>query len=137
LTQIVQLDLDLKYKTNIRDLFQEFDKFPPGAVIGITREMQPVYRGTNFQALCSSADFFPSLSKISNQTLQVRSDCLTVSTQVQHQNRTSQSTCSFLCVCWGVKVHDAVSGAIFYAAAACRDKHRQTVSSGVFWTMRG
>ncbi|XP_027884579.1 xyloside xylosyltransferase 1 isoform X1 [Xiphophorus couchianus] len=46
LTRIVQLDLDLKYKTNIRDLFQEFDKFPPGAVIGITREMQPVYRHT-------------------------------------------------------------------------------------------
>lgn len=46
LTHIVQLDLDLKYKTNIRDLFQEFDQFPPGAVIGITREMQPVYRHT-------------------------------------------------------------------------------------------
>uniref|UniRef100_A0A3B3UI16 Xyloside xylosyltransferase 1 n=1 Tax=Poecilia latipinna TaxID=48699 RepID=A0A3B3UI16_9TELE len=46
LTRIVQLDLDLKYKTNIRDLFQEFDKFPPGAVIGIAREMQPVYRHT-------------------------------------------------------------------------------------------
>ncbi|XP_045906511.1 xyloside xylosyltransferase 1 isoform X2 [Micropterus dolomieu] len=43
LTRIVQLDLDLKYRTNIRDLFQEFDQFPPGAVIGITREMQPVY----------------------------------------------------------------------------------------------
>ncbi|KAJ4943107.1 hypothetical protein JOQ06_005614 [Pogonophryne albipinna] len=44
LTRIVQLDLDLKYRTNIRDLFKEFDRFPPGAVIGITREMQPVYR---------------------------------------------------------------------------------------------
>uniref|UniRef100_A0A3Q0S210 Xyloside xylosyltransferase 1 n=1 Tax=Amphilophus citrinellus TaxID=61819 RepID=A0A3Q0S210_AMPCI len=43
LTHIVQLDLDLKYRTNIRDLFQEFDRFPPGAVIGIAREMQPVY----------------------------------------------------------------------------------------------
>uniref|UniRef100_A0A3Q2U0L6 Xyloside xylosyltransferase 1 n=1 Tax=Fundulus heteroclitus TaxID=8078 RepID=A0A3Q2U0L6_FUNHE len=49
LTQIVQLDLDLKYKTNIRDLFQEFDNFPPGAVIGIAREMQPVYRHTFWQ----------------------------------------------------------------------------------------
>ncbi|XP_068460228.1 xyloside xylosyltransferase 1 [Clinocottus analis] len=49
LTRIVQLDLDLKYKTNIRDLFQEFDQFPPGAVIGITREMQPVYRHTFWQ----------------------------------------------------------------------------------------
>ncbi|KAJ0047330.1 hypothetical protein NL108_000955, partial [Boleophthalmus pectinirostris] len=43
LTRIVQLDLDLKYKTNIRDLFQEFDHFPREAVIGIAREMQPVY----------------------------------------------------------------------------------------------
>ncbi|KAM6921391.1 xyloside xylosyltransferase 1 isoform 2-T2 [Xenentodon cancila] len=49
LTQIVQLDLDLKYRTNIRNLFQEFDKFPPGAVIGIIREMQPVYRHTFWQ----------------------------------------------------------------------------------------
>ncbi|CAB1442882.1 unnamed protein product [Pleuronectes platessa] len=48
-TRIVQLDLDLKYRTNIRDLFQEFDRFPPGAVIGITREMQPVYRHTFWQ----------------------------------------------------------------------------------------
>lgn len=49
LTRIVQLDLDLKYKTNIRDLFQEFDHFPSEAVIGITREMQPVYRHTFWQ----------------------------------------------------------------------------------------
>ncbi|XP_058494857.1 xyloside xylosyltransferase 1 [Solea solea] len=49
LTRIVQLDLDLKYRTNIRDLFQEFDQFPPGAVIGIAREMQPVYRHTFWQ----------------------------------------------------------------------------------------
>lgn len=49
LTRIVQLDLDLKYKTNIRDLFLEFDHFPPEAVIGITREMQPVYRHTFWQ----------------------------------------------------------------------------------------
>ncbi|XP_077463905.1 xyloside xylosyltransferase 1 [Stigmatopora argus] len=49
LTRIVQLDLDLKYRTNIRDLFQEFDHFPPGAVLGIAREMQPVYRHTFWQ----------------------------------------------------------------------------------------
>ncbi|XP_027268693.1 xyloside xylosyltransferase 1 isoform X3 [Cricetulus griseus] len=41
--RIIQLDLDLKYKTNIRELFEEFDNFLPGAVIGIAREMQPVY----------------------------------------------------------------------------------------------
>ncbi|MBN3273449.1 XXLT1 xylosyltransferase, partial [Polyodon spathula] len=46
--RIVQLDLDLKYKTNIRELFEQFNHFPAGAVIGIAREMQPVYsRGTN------------------------------------------------------------------------------------------
>ncbi|XP_076974040.1 xyloside xylosyltransferase 1 isoform X3 [Tamandua tetradactyla] len=42
--QIIQLDLDLKFKTNIRELFEEFDNFLPSAVIGIAREMQPVYR---------------------------------------------------------------------------------------------
>ncbi|KAJ3600009.1 hypothetical protein NHX12_033961 [Muraenolepis orangiensis] len=30
LTRIVQVDLDLKYRTNIRDLFQQFDHFPRG-----------------------------------------------------------------------------------------------------------
>nr|XP_057930369.1 xyloside xylosyltransferase 1 [Doryrhamphus excisus]XP_057930370.1 xyloside xylosyltransferase 1 [Doryrhamphus excisus] len=49
LTRIVQLDLDLKYRTNIRDLFQEFHRFAAGAVIGIAREMQPVYRHTFWQ----------------------------------------------------------------------------------------
>lgn len=49
LKRIVQLDLDLKYRTNIRELFQEFHRFPPGAVIGIAREMQPVYRHTFWQ----------------------------------------------------------------------------------------
>jgi len=44
ITQIIQVDLDLKYKSNIRDLFDEFDNFAEGAVIGIAREMQPVYR---------------------------------------------------------------------------------------------
>uniref|UniRef100_A0A8B9TCM9 Xyloside xylosyltransferase 1 n=1 Tax=Anas platyrhynchos TaxID=8839 RepID=A0A8B9TCM9_ANAPL len=43
ITQIIQVDLDLKYKANIRDLFEEFDSFKEGAVIGIAREMQPVY----------------------------------------------------------------------------------------------
>ncbi|KAL1023274.1 hypothetical protein UPYG_G00038570 [Umbra pygmaea] len=46
---IVQLDLDLKFRSNIRELFLEFDHFPPGAVIGIAREMQPVYRHTFWQ----------------------------------------------------------------------------------------
>ncbi|KAM9831648.1 xyloside xylosyltransferase 1 [Neosynchiropus ocellatus] len=49
ITRIVQVDLDLKYRTNIKHLFQEFDRFTPGAVIGIAREMQPVYRHTFWQ----------------------------------------------------------------------------------------
>lgn len=49
ITRIVQVDLDLKYRTNIKHLFQEFDHFAPGAVIGIAPEMQPVYRHTFWQ----------------------------------------------------------------------------------------
>ncbi|XP_072200542.1 xyloside xylosyltransferase 1 [Excalfactoria chinensis] len=49
ITQIIQVDLDLKYKANIRDLFEEFNSFQEGAVIGIAREMQPVYRHTFWQ----------------------------------------------------------------------------------------
>uniref|UniRef100_A0A8C7CU54 Xyloside xylosyltransferase 1 n=1 Tax=Oncorhynchus kisutch TaxID=8019 RepID=A0A8C7CU54_ONCKI len=47
--RIVQLDVDLKYRSNIRELFLEFDRFPSGVVIGIAREMQPVYRHTFWQ----------------------------------------------------------------------------------------
>ncbi|XP_070801406.1 xyloside xylosyltransferase 1 [Pituophis catenifer annectens] len=43
-SRIIQVDLDVEYRANIRELFQEFDNFPEGAVIGIAREMQPVYR---------------------------------------------------------------------------------------------
>ncbi|XP_010869729.2 xyloside xylosyltransferase 1 [Esox lucius] len=49
LQRIVQLDLDVKYRSNIRELFLQFERFPPGAVIGIAREMQPVYRHTFWQ----------------------------------------------------------------------------------------
>ncbi|XP_067398928.1 xyloside xylosyltransferase 1 isoform X2 [Emydura macquarii macquarii] len=49
--RLIQVDLDLKYKTNIRELFEEFDNFPPGAVIGIAREMQPVY---SFSVTCAA-----------------------------------------------------------------------------------
>ncbi|XP_072264304.1 xyloside xylosyltransferase 1 isoform X2 [Pyxicephalus adspersus] len=44
ITRIIQLDLDLKFKTNIRELFEEFDNFFHSSVIGIAHEMQPVYR---------------------------------------------------------------------------------------------
>ncbi|KAJ8277187.1 hypothetical protein GJAV_G00072360 [Gymnothorax javanicus] len=44
LKRIIQLDLDLQFRSNIRDLFQEFSRFPAGAVIGIGPELQPVYR---------------------------------------------------------------------------------------------
>ncbi|KAJ1162906.1 hypothetical protein NDU88_003370 [Pleurodeles waltl] len=47
--RIIQLDLDLKYKANIRELFEEFDNFMHTAVIGIAQEMQPVYRHTFWQ----------------------------------------------------------------------------------------
>lgn len=44
IARIIQVDLDVEYRANIRELFEEFDNFPEGAVIGIAREMQPVYR---------------------------------------------------------------------------------------------
>ncbi|CAI5776176.1 xyloside xylosyltransferase 1 [Podarcis lilfordi] len=44
ISRIIQVDLDVEYRTNIRELFEEFDNFPEGAVIGIVHEMQPVYR---------------------------------------------------------------------------------------------
>ncbi|KAJ6633230.1 hypothetical protein lerEdw1_014536 [Lerista edwardsae] len=47
--RIVQVDLDVEYRANIRELFEEFDHFQEGAVIGIAREMQPVYRHVFWQ----------------------------------------------------------------------------------------
>lgn len=44
ITRMIQVDLDVEYRSNIRELFEEFDNFQEGAVIGIAREMQPVYR---------------------------------------------------------------------------------------------
>lgn len=49
ISRMIQLDLDLKYTSNIRELFEEFDHFPTNAVIGIAHEMQPVYRHTFWQ----------------------------------------------------------------------------------------
>ncbi|KAM4770757.1 xyloside xylosyltransferase 1 [Rhinophrynus dorsalis] len=49
ISRIIQLDLDLKFKTNIRELFEEFDNFLQNSVIGIAQEMQPVYRHTFWQ----------------------------------------------------------------------------------------
>ncbi|CAH2247885.1 xyloside xylosyltransferase 1 [Pelobates cultripes] len=49
ISRIIQLDLDLKFKTNIRELFEEFDNFLQNSVIGIANEMQPVYRHTFWQ----------------------------------------------------------------------------------------
>lgn len=57
--RIIQLDLDLKYKTNIRELFEEFDNFLPGAIIGIAREMQPVYRYVAVEGSVASRTLSP------------------------------------------------------------------------------
>ncbi|XP_013925181.1 PREDICTED: xyloside xylosyltransferase 1, partial [Thamnophis sirtalis] len=48
-SRVIQVDLDVEYRANIRELFQEFDNFPEGAVIGIAQEMQPVYRHVFWQ----------------------------------------------------------------------------------------
>ncbi|XP_023381437.1 xyloside xylosyltransferase 1 [Pteropus vampyrus] len=61
--RIIQLDLDLKYKTNIRELFEEFDNFLPGAIIGIAREMQPVYSFTDDHSSQSNWLLAPSLER--------------------------------------------------------------------------
>lgn len=42
--RIIMLDADLKFKQDIKYLYQEFDKFKSNNVIGIARDAQPVYR---------------------------------------------------------------------------------------------
>ncbi|CAH1265306.1 XXYLT1 [Branchiostoma lanceolatum] len=46
---IVQLDCDLKFRSDIRELFDMFDHFESENVIGIAEEQQPVYRHTFWQ----------------------------------------------------------------------------------------
>uniref|UniRef100_H2Z3T6 Uncharacterized protein n=1 Tax=Ciona savignyi TaxID=51511 RepID=H2Z3T6_CIOSA len=41
--RMVQLDVDLKFKTNIRDIWSEFKYFKKETLIGIANENQPVY----------------------------------------------------------------------------------------------
>ncbi|XP_078676479.1 xyloside xylosyltransferase 1-like [Branchiostoma floridae x Branchiostoma belcheri] len=47
--RIVQLDCDLKFRSDVRELFDMFDRFESGNVIGIAQEQQPVYRHTFWQ----------------------------------------------------------------------------------------
>ena len=42
--QVIMLDADLKFNADIKELYEEFDKFSDTNVIGIARENQPVYR---------------------------------------------------------------------------------------------
>ncbi|XP_002738549.1 uncharacterized protein LOC100375634 [Saccoglossus kowalevskii] len=44
--KLIMIDSDLKFRTDIKKLFQHFDNFETGNVIGIAHEQQPVYRHT-------------------------------------------------------------------------------------------
>ncbi|XP_077998554.1 xyloside xylosyltransferase 1-like [Glandiceps talaboti] len=44
--QLVMIDSDLRFRTDIKKLYDHFDNFGPGNVIGIAHEQQPVYRHT-------------------------------------------------------------------------------------------
>ncbi|CAH2247887.1 xyloside xylosyltransferase 1 [Pelobates cultripes] len=65
ISRIIQLDLDLKFKTNIRELFEEFDNFLQNSVIGIANEMQPVYR---LEAVLYNWDFITWREKTGRQS---------------------------------------------------------------------
>ena len=47
--KVIMLDADLKFKADIKELFDRFELFEPENVIGIGRDMQPVYRHTFWQ----------------------------------------------------------------------------------------
>ncbi|GAB6031371.1 Glycosyltransferase-like 1B [Chamberlinius hualienensis] len=44
LEKIILLDVDIKFQSDILDLYRHFNNFEPTNVIGIAREQQPVYR---------------------------------------------------------------------------------------------
>lgn len=44
LNKVIMLDADLKFEADIAELFGHFDRFTNTNIIGIAREMQPVYR---------------------------------------------------------------------------------------------
>ena len=44
LKQVIMLDSDLKFNSDIKNLFEEFKKFTDTNIIGVVRENQPVYR---------------------------------------------------------------------------------------------
>ncbi len=41
--RVVMLDADLKFKADIKELYDRFDLFTADNIMGIGREMQPVY----------------------------------------------------------------------------------------------
>ncbi|CAG0885581.1 unnamed protein product [Darwinula stevensoni] len=41
--KIIILDVDLKFRADVRDLWSEFEKFLPSSVIGVAPELSPVY----------------------------------------------------------------------------------------------
>ncbi|KAF8774727.1 Xyloside xylosyltransferase 1 like protein [Argiope bruennichi] len=44
LKKVIVIDADVKFLSDIKLLYEYFDKFPSEAIIGIAREQQPVYR---------------------------------------------------------------------------------------------
>ncbi|GBM23559.1 Xyloside xylosyltransferase 1 [Araneus ventricosus] len=44
LKRVIVIDADVKFLSDVKLLYDYFDKFPPEAIIGIAREQQPVYR---------------------------------------------------------------------------------------------
>ena len=44
LKRVIMLDIDLKFNADIKNLYEEFNKFSSTNIIGIARENQPIYR---------------------------------------------------------------------------------------------
>ncbi len=47
--KVIMLDADLKFKADIKNLYAHFQQFQEGNIIGIGRDLQPVYRHTFWQ----------------------------------------------------------------------------------------
>ena len=47
--RVIMLDADLKFKADIKELYDRFDLFTEDNILGIGRDLQPVYRHTFWQ----------------------------------------------------------------------------------------
>ncbi len=85
--KVIMLDADLKFRTDIKELYQRFRLFADDNIIGIGRELQPVYKHTFYQYRNQNPGLFCTSCAIKNKR-KLNNDCFNT---LSEQGRLSAS----------------------------------------------